>query len=793
MKNLSDEHFKLIYLFFLSISLFALQTLLSPTLAAAFAGQSMFLLLAPPFLATAFAAFLIALLPTRLGQFTSRRIGFLCLFATPISMFGLKWLLREMSVDVELQAKSIDMSKYLDHLVSLVYEPYKVRVVLLISIPYFFYALYLNSCFKELKREKAALLIAVEMAGACLGLVSACIVLDYLSWSANAALILCSPVLGFWVVGYFKFQMSSWRKLFHPFAFLLFILNFCLACHLEPISSLHVAARDFAHQFSIKEIRRGWTTYSKVQTLDLENKIKKFRMIVLGDGMGIVRLSRFDDAKIKSLPVEAVSALQPRKSLVLFAGAGNDIFGMDHVLSDPKEITGVELNDRVLEFGLAEPQYDLAGLLAKPYIHWAQSDARLYLESGTEKFNLILFSWSGATISYYSGAIVHTTQFSFTHEAFEAAMRRLEPDGYLIILGASKLNILSSLKGIFKWPLSESVVIMGPENDKDWKANWDHKMLLVKNGRWTNEEVDRLAEKTAALGYLPMLTPTKLDPAYQRIRDVLQSEQPERVLGDIEKETGLYFHDVKDDRPFVYSLFRGFDFLSIGFYKNSFHDAIHDGFLASPLNLGILLLCLLIFFILIGVLIKLADVGAMKRLALGFQYVLLGMGSTIFQVYTIYRFIFFLGNPTWALAFGLGTSLLASALAAFIVYTKAISYRSYFPWVIGCGLCLWLGLGFLFSLEPLFLFAIPTYVRLLLMWMLFFSASLCTAFLFPFVASLSPSMKNLPWWLGMDSLGCALLTAIGPLVIERYGVNYLLEFGLALFTITFCLVRYTWD
>ena len=119
---------------------------------------------------------------------------------------------------------------------------------------------------------------------------------------------------------------------------------------------------------------------------------------------------------------------KPPSVLVLGAGTGNDVAAA--IRNGAGRVVAVEIDPLILKIGR-----DLH--FEKPYqsprVQVVVDDARSYIQNSHEKFDVIVFSLldSHTTTSYYSN--IRIDNYVYTHEAFQAARRLLNPDGIFIV------------------------------------------------------------------------------------------------------------------------------------------------------------------------------------------------------------------------------------------------------------------------------------------------------------------------------------------------------------------------
>jgi spermidine synthase len=118
----------------------------------------------------------------------------------------------------------------------------------------------------------------------------------------------------------------------------------------------------------------------------------------------------------------------PPSVLVLGSGTGNDVAAA--LRNGAGEVTAVEIDPLILRLGR---QLHFEHPYSSPRVHAVNDDARSFLGTSPQRFDLILFSLldSHTTNAYYSN--IRIDNFVYTVEAMAAARRLLRPDGILVI------------------------------------------------------------------------------------------------------------------------------------------------------------------------------------------------------------------------------------------------------------------------------------------------------------------------------------------------------------------------
>jgi len=134
----------------------------------------------------------------------------------------------------------------------------------------------------------------------------------------------------------------------------------------------------------------------------------------------------------------------PPSVLVLGAGMGNDVAGA--LRGGARRVVAVEIDPLILDLG---EQYHFERPYDDPRVQSVVNDARSYLQNGSERFDLIVFSLldSHTNASHYTN--IRIDNYVYTIEALRAARRLLKPDGVFIIkFQAEKPWIAGRLLGL---------------------------------------------------------------------------------------------------------------------------------------------------------------------------------------------------------------------------------------------------------------------------------------------------------------------------------------------------------
>ena len=119
---------------------------------------------------------------------------------------------------------------------------------------------------------------------------------------------------------------------------------------------------------------------------------------------------------------------RPPSVLVLGAGMGNDVAAA--LRNGASRVVAVEIDPQILKLGR---QLHPEAPYSSPKVHVVVGDARSYVQSSRDRFDMIVFSLldSHTTSSTYTN--IRIDNYVYTLEALKAAKQLLQPDGVFII------------------------------------------------------------------------------------------------------------------------------------------------------------------------------------------------------------------------------------------------------------------------------------------------------------------------------------------------------------------------
>ena len=344
------------------------------------------------------------------------------------------------------------------------------------------------------------------------------------------------------------------------------------------------------------------------------------------------------------------------------------------------QITVVEMNPLIV----AAADY----IYADPRLNVVVDSDRSYLRRSHESFDVIVLCLASSFHPVRSGAYSLAEDYRYTVEAFQDALRRLQPGGLLAVMRwlqtppSESLRLFSlaveALERSAKQPGQQIVAFRG----------YNTITLLVKNGAFTSQELQSIRDFTAQrafdLVYAPGMRPDEAnrynilpEPAYYQDFQALLNTIPH---ADFYAAYPFEVSPPTDDRPFFSHFFKWSQtpqiIAELGKTWQPFGGA---GYFVILALLGLA-------SILAGVIIVLpAPIAHWRRIrsarnsqeselagnpsrAVPFlaYFGLIGLAFLLVEIPLIQRFILFLGNPAYAFSGVLFTILLFSGLGSLI-------------------------------------------------------------------------------------------------------------------------------
>ncbi|ADN02437.1 methyltransferase domain-containing protein [Spirochaeta thermophila] len=272
-------------------------------------------------------------------------------------------------------------------------------------------------------------------------------------------------------------------------------------------------------------------------------------------------------------PLSVLPDLEKDHALVIGSGGGVDVTSL--LSLGFSRVTAVEMNPLFIAFTKEYSAFNGALYTSHPQVRLVQDEARHFLLTSDEKYDVIVISM--ALINSLRGmhTIAMAEDYLFTKEAFDTYLRRLKPGGFLLIVGHNAVELMrilvTSLESLRQHAGSVEAAM---QQVAVLSLGGHHPILLIRQGRLTREEtlsLERLVHVFSpqgappGLSYLPdrsmthpVVTPegkTLLVPMYTPGLQHLAHGHV--ALRQLVEASPSRIDPVTDDRPFLYYFDQG--------------------------------------------------------------------------------------------------------------------------------------------------------------------------------------------------------------------------------------------
>lgn len=671
-----------------------------------------------------------------------------------------------------------------------------LKVGAFLSLPYFLFGALLSYLFATSRTADYARLYGADLLGAAFGCAAIVVIMETTEYAVSVmAPAICAALAA---AAYAATQARVVALGAGVAAIVLSIATQSgpFRLMIEPQADPNYLVRDYKVTTKRTEVWSAWNSYTRVGAVEAANAPGKAAVLSLANGDGMAFLFPYDPdsaAPLVHRPVIPALLTGPADSaLVLFAGAGGDLMSLrDHGVS---AVTGVELNGRLVEAGHALPDYRLAEFLALDGVELIVDEARSFLETDKRRYDLVLFSWSGATIVYHLGALGGTTQHVFTYEGVSAALDHVAPGGRAVILQVNKVDMLAALRRYMaerglENPERSAIILFSVGMANDWSAPWDENPLLVKLDGWTDEEIAEISRRAAENGlyqiaYAPGIGAHEDYQVYERL---LTTDDVGAEIATISAVEGVSFGYATDDKPFYLDHFDPARYLDLAFWRGSpealttTHDVYHRMRVVFVVALSGVSFLLAILPLLLAR--RTAVSRGRASVFLGY-FMALGAGFMFVEIALIQKIGVLMADPGQAIAVVLCLIILSTGVGSLLsnrVFAAGLGFRS-------CSL--------LVAIYALIAAGTSSYlvdaalgqamiVKLAVIAALIAPGGFLMGQLFPQgVALAGDEDKSLtPWAWAINGAMSASIAGIAPLVAQIVGFNALLVIGAALYAL----------
>ena len=526
------------------------------------------------------------------------------------------------------------------------------------------------------------------------------------------------------------------------------------------------------------------------------------QLAVFTDADNMTAIDRYDgnpatlsylDQTTSALPYH----LKPLQNiLILGAGTGSDIL-LAHY-HDIQRIDAVELNPQVID--LVKKKYaDFAGhIYQNPHVHLHTGEARGFVATSDEHYDLINISLLDAFGASAAGLYALSENYLYTVEALQAYLQHLAPGGYLSITRWIKMPPKDTLKLLATAvEACKALKLNNPEQRMVLIRSWQTSTLVVKNGPFSEQEIDHLkqfsSERSFDLAYYPGIAADEVNrvnvlrqPYFYLAAKALLGAGGESFINDYK----FNIEPATDNRPYFFHFFKWKTLPEI-------LPLLGQGGI-SLLESGYLLLIAALLQALLASLLLIALPLALGKNKLGIKsgtrgyrqvlvyFVCLGLAFLFIEIAFIQKFILILHHPLYAVTAVLSTFLVTAGGGS--LFSKRLSgnrAKSMIRWPIA-GIALFSVL-YILGFEALTGVLLETSgaSRLVLSILLIAPLGFFMGMPFPMgLSSLGQTAPALiPWAWGINGCASVISAIVATLIAMQFGFTVLIFLALMLYVI----------
>jgi spermidine synthase len=543
-------------------------------------------------------------------------------------------------------------------------------------------------------------------------------------------------------------------------------------------------------------------------TLDEESKeasIPAQKMIFL-DGESLGPLTRFEGKRHELRHLDYTTMALPyhlrnlQKILVLGSGGGTDV--LLALERGATEILALEANRQVADL-IEGPFAAFTGdLCARPEIHLKIREARQFMHSTDDSFDLIQLSLLDSFGPSAGGLTSAEESYLYTVEAFSLYLSRLSESGMVAVTRWLKLPPRDSLRVVATAleALRETLATTTPERHLLFIRSWKTSTILISRSAFIEDEIDSAARFCDRRSF-DMAYHAGMQQGQANLFDRLDA--PYYFMGASALAGGkaqdfldAYVFNVSpatDDRPYFSHFFRWNKacFLFHHLRAESL-PLIELGYVFIVATLVQAVVASGVFILLPLLFLKWAGPPAKKRNAPPGQgklpgtllyFGLVGLAFMLIEMALLPKFTFLLAHPIYSAALVLSSVLMFAGCGSLSVRRVQARWNG-FLWVAAAGIFLWVVFITLFG-ERLFAVAItwPLWARLGVAVGL--SGFLAFFLGWPFPAGLRLTSKHspnlVPWAWGVNGCASVVGAVLGKLLSISMGFQWTTAMAFALY------------
>lgn len=517
---------------------------------------------------------------------------------------------------------------------------------------------------------------------------------------------------------------------------------------------------------------------------------------VFTDGDGLSPITRFDGRREPLAYLDFLTSalpyhLLPAPSvLVLGAGSGSDL--LQAYYHHASHVDAVELNPQMVE--LVQQRY--GAYSGRPYslpgVSTHIGEARGFVAGSGASWGLIQVALLDSFGASSAGLYALSENYLYTVEGLREYLRHLNSGGMLALTRWVSLPPRDTLK-LFATAITalRQSGVSNPGEQLVLIRGWKTATLLVKNGAFSTQEIDRVREFCKARSfdtdYFPGIKPGEVN-RYNQLDQPYFYEGALALLGADSKDfLARYKFNVvpaTDDNPYFFHFFKWRSLPEfIRLRKLGGIPLLEWGY---PIIVATLLQAVLVSAVLILLPLWLARknelAGASGRGRAASYFALLGCAFMFIEIAYIQKFILFLSHPLYAVGVVLGAFLICAGLGS--RYALRWEHAGRLPPYIVAAIAA-IAVAYLALLPALFaaLIALPDWAKIIISLILIAPLAFFMGMPFPLgLAQVGRTAPQLvPWLWGINACTSVVSAILATLLAIHLGFNAVVLAGVGLY------------
>lgn len=678
---------------------------------------------------------------------------------------------------------------------------YLMVIFILLSIPFFFAASAFCLAFMTYP-SRLAPIYAADLTGAALGSLGIIVLLFW--FFPNQALFFIS-LLGL-VAALIALPLANSRTatiltslmlIGTVFFNLFFNTDLKLSEYKSLSQMLQIQGSEVLHQ---KSSPLGLLTTVENKTIPLRhapglslnaNQLILPQIALFTDGDNLSAITRYpekpDDLAYLGYMTSALAykLAKPANTLIVGGSGGSDI--LQAIYHDAETIDVLEINPQTIQL----VNKDLGGYSSKLYSHEKvnsyTSDVRDYLTKTNKSYALVQISLMDAFNASSSGLHALHENYLYTVEAIKLYLQSLKENGYLSMTRWINMPPRDTLKLLNT--TIQSMQELGFDNPGEsiiFIRGWQTATLLVKNGKFTSEELQLTRhfnkQRSFDPAWLPDIRREEVN-QYNRLASPLFYHAASALLSD-EREAFINSYKFNlspatDDKPFFHHFFKWNTFTELlALREQGGMPLIEWGYLILLASLLIAIMSSILLIVIPSIFLrrnKSRQKSAVRYRQVIMYFTLIGLAFLMIEISFIQKFILFLHHPIYSVTLTLSTFLFFAGIGSYASGKLIQSRKKSHVLAFSCIGIFVIGIAYLVILPSLFNLFSDAGMTIKILLSAICIAPLAILMGMPFPLALDALSRHadhlIPWAWSINGCASVISASLSTILAINFGFN----------------------